>query len=441
MSDAKHEAPAEGAVSFGVDDLAQEIRRVDGNHSLGAGALAEALLPFLSERLASAPAPSSLAGGEAESRALDWMEWVAQGALDTDDVQLSGAEIIQHAEIELASIRKQAALSPEAPAREGGEIGEEFDNAAHCVTLADCPPGLFLWNGSLGFKSEYGAMEPVGISPHHQQWKVGNRADAYCADSGEYFWGGTSTHEDRAKVLVYPIDARTVAMVASHGPAALTPRHEAPAEDPVPSEWTGQGTDADFFTPAKTAFSTPAEGAGEALLPCPFCGGDAEIVHIEDGENEGGSCVCCTVCQASGNVEFERKENFISNWNRRARSSAPEGREEALGNLLAVIHGDGGHRALEVGVEQAAAEAEKIVAGLFAAPNADKLRDALKETWDALTALREAFASDGVYDGPKGKALRLSNAAIRSAASALKTEGAVLTSISTPDALKGDARI
>lgn len=31
-----------------VDDLAQEIRRVDGNHALGAGALAEALLPFVS---------------------------------------------------------------------------------------------------------------------------------------------------------------------------------------------------------------------------------------------------------------------------------------------------------------------------------------------------------------------------------------------------------
>ncbi|MCZ7862667.1 hypothetical protein O9X98_14930 [Agrobacterium salinitolerans] len=30
-----------------VDTLSQEIRRVDGNHSLGAGALAEALIPFL----------------------------------------------------------------------------------------------------------------------------------------------------------------------------------------------------------------------------------------------------------------------------------------------------------------------------------------------------------------------------------------------------------
>lgn len=51
----------------------------------------------------------------------------------------------------------------------------------------------------------------------------------------------------------------------------------------------------------------------------------------------------------------------------RARSSAPE----ALGNLLAVIHRDGGQRTLVVGVEQAAAEAEKIVANLLSsAPEA-----------------------------------------------------------------------
>lgn len=36
------------ARAFSIDDLAQEIRRVDGNHDLGAGALAEALMPFLS---------------------------------------------------------------------------------------------------------------------------------------------------------------------------------------------------------------------------------------------------------------------------------------------------------------------------------------------------------------------------------------------------------
>lgn len=54
------------------------------------------------------------------------------------------------------------------------------------------------------------------------------------------------------------------------------------------------------------------------LKACAFCGGRAERVDIADGENAGGSCVCCTQCLASSNVEFGFKENFISNWNRRA---------------------------------------------------------------------------------------------------------------------------
>lgn len=37
----------DGCGEITVDRLAQEIRRVDGSHSLGAGALAEALMPFL----------------------------------------------------------------------------------------------------------------------------------------------------------------------------------------------------------------------------------------------------------------------------------------------------------------------------------------------------------------------------------------------------------
>jgi len=40
-----------GPETFTVDELAQEIRRVDGNHDLGAGALAEALTPFLLTKL------------------------------------------------------------------------------------------------------------------------------------------------------------------------------------------------------------------------------------------------------------------------------------------------------------------------------------------------------------------------------------------------------
>lgn len=44
-----------------IDALAQEIRRVDGNHTLGAGALAEALMPFLSTHHAAPGVPQPVA--------------------------------------------------------------------------------------------------------------------------------------------------------------------------------------------------------------------------------------------------------------------------------------------------------------------------------------------------------------------------------------------
>lgn len=45
-----------------VDALAQEIRRVDGSHNLGAGALAEALMPFLRASNGQAPATQQAVG-------------------------------------------------------------------------------------------------------------------------------------------------------------------------------------------------------------------------------------------------------------------------------------------------------------------------------------------------------------------------------------------
>lgn len=55
------------------------------------------------------------------------------------------------------------------------------------VTLAECPPGLFVFNGSYGFRSEYGT-------------------DAYCLESGEYFSGGTNGGKAiRAALLVEPV--------------------------------------------------------------------------------------------------------------------------------------------------------------------------------------------------------------------------------------------
>ena len=194
-------------------------------------------------------------------------------------------------------------LAPTAPVEASGseEIGDEYEAAAHCVTLAECPPGLFFWNGTLGFKSDYGAMEPVGSN--FKTWKMGSRADAYCADSGEYFWGGTSNHDDRAKVLVMPIDAATVAMVASHGPAALRPqpsgetrallerateiandveRGKRPKSDAVDMVRTLR----DLLSARPLALGGQQ---GEDWTYCPECGSD-EIGHEEGDHKQCGRC-------------------------------------------------------------------------------------------------------------------------------------------------------
>lgn len=62
----------------------------------------------------------------------------------------------------------------------------------------------------------------------------------------------------------------------------------------------------------------------ERLKPCPFCGGEAERHTIGDEEpsNRGGDVICCPDCGASSHVEFGRKENLVSLWNRRALSDA-----------------------------------------------------------------------------------------------------------------------
>lgn len=62
------------------------------------------------------------------------------------------------------------------------------------------------------------------------------------------------------------------------------------------------------------------------LAPCPFCGGAAKRLTIGEDEpnNAGGDVICCSVCDASSHVEFGRKENLVSAWNRRAIQPAPD---------------------------------------------------------------------------------------------------------------------
>ena len=59
-------------------------------------------------------------------------------------------------------------------------------------TLGECPPGLFRFDGTLCFKSEYSSKP--------------GQPDAYCVESGEYFWGGTSGDiEARRALIVTPV--------------------------------------------------------------------------------------------------------------------------------------------------------------------------------------------------------------------------------------------
>lgn len=69
--------------------------------------------------------------------------------------------------------------------------------------LDDCPPGLFLYERgdytTLGFKSEY-STEGSSMGKKLIQ------CDAYVVSSGEYFWGGAATGDDRDALLVTPLD-------------------------------------------------------------------------------------------------------------------------------------------------------------------------------------------------------------------------------------------
>jgi hypothetical protein len=77
---------------------------------------------------------------------------------------------------------------------------------SEAVELRDCPPGLFWFNGTLGFKSEYTTTLE---NPRRYQ------CDAYVVESGEYFWGGAKNTAERAKLMVHPIDAGQLVPVPS----------------------------------------------------------------------------------------------------------------------------------------------------------------------------------------------------------------------------------
>jgi hypothetical protein len=79
------------------------------------------------------------------------------------------------------------------------------------IQLRDCPTGLFWFNDTLGFKSEYKTQSKS--SP--EVWQC----DAYVVASGEYFWGGISDARQREQLLVKPIDDETALAALRARPA------------------------------------------------------------------------------------------------------------------------------------------------------------------------------------------------------------------------------
>jgi len=75
-------------------------------------------------------------------------------------------------------------------------------------SLGDCPPGPFLYENTVCFKTEYGAMELVGpanVAGTEIRWTCGLRTDAYNS-AGEHFCVGHP--DERDKILVQPLVAQ-----------------------------------------------------------------------------------------------------------------------------------------------------------------------------------------------------------------------------------------
>jgi hypothetical protein len=81
----------------------------------------------------------------------------------------------------------------------------EMEKFMFACRLDECPAGLFLAGACLGFKSEYR--------------NENGDCEAYVVASGEFFWGGAKTGEDRKALMVTPVeitDSSALRLVSVH---------------------------------------------------------------------------------------------------------------------------------------------------------------------------------------------------------------------------------
>lgn len=104
------------------------------------------------------------------------------------------------------------------------------------MRLIDAPIGLFLYDGQLVLKTEYSTVrsdaEPA-------------TPDCYIVDSGEYFWGGAKTAEERNALEVTPVESSAVVIVPDR-PLTVEEMHQMGGhpywhvglqEDSAPPHW------------------------------------------------------------------------------------------------------------------------------------------------------------------------------------------------------------
>ncbi|QLV95596.1 Lar family restriction alleviation protein (plasmid) [Citrobacter freundii] len=111
--------------------------------------------------------------------------------------------------------------------------------------------------------------------------------------------------EELARIALASLYAKPIGEVVEIGPALI-------------ADFYGQVTRGDKLYAAPPAPVMPDVVNG--LMPCPFCGGKARQLTIEQDNDPhfGGDVITCTECGASSHVEFGFKENLKAAWNSRA---------------------------------------------------------------------------------------------------------------------------
>ena len=105
---------------------------------------------------------------------------------------------------------------------------------ARTIKLIDAPVGLFEVDGVLVLKTEYSTRHVDGTTT----------PDCYIVESGEHFWGGVDSVEERNNLMVTPVEMPT--LTPPNEPLTLEQLREMDGEpvwivDVGPHKWYGPG--------------------------------------------------------------------------------------------------------------------------------------------------------------------------------------------------------